>query len=139
MDTLTQDERSRLMARVKSKNTKPERVIRSMLHRLGFRFRLHRRDLPGTPDIVLPRHRTAIQVRGCFWHGHSKPGCPGARIPKSRVEFWTTKIQGNAERDKRSDAALRKAGWRVVVLWECELKNLARLERRLLRVLEKSA
>ncbi len=100
---------------------------------MGLRFRLHRRDLPGSPDIVLPRHGAVVFVHGCYWHGHRKRGCSGGRLPKSNVEFWTAKIRGNAERDGRKVAALRRTGWRVLTVWECELRNAEGLERRLRR------
>lgn len=111
-------DRSRLMARVRQKNSGPELLVRSILHRAGFRFRLHRRDLPGTPDIVLPRHRVAIFVHGCFWHRH--PGCSRATTPKTRVDFWKAKFDRNVERDAAACAALREGGWTPVVIWECQ-------------------
>ena len=119
------------MAAIRSANTKPEMRVRSALHGMGFRFRLHRKDLPGKPDIVLPKHRTAVFVHGCFWHCHS---CRYGRVqPATRAEFWAAKRAGNVARDKANAAALRRLGWRVVVLWECEVKTdeaaRARLER----------
>ncbi|HEX4737151.1 MAG TPA: DNA mismatch endonuclease Vsr [Allosphingosinicella sp.] len=117
-----------LMARFKGKNTKPELLVRRLLHRLGLRFRLHRRDLPGTPDIVLPGRRLVIFVHGCFWHHHE--GCPTARIPVSRSDFWRAKFQYNRERDERNSKALEALGWRVVRIWECEARG-AGLEQRL--------
>lgn len=106
------------MARFKGKNTKPELLVRRALHAGGLRFRVHRRDLPGTPDIVLPRHRIAIFVHGCFWHHHS--GCPVGKLPKSRPEFWREKFRRNRERDAANQSALEEAGWRVETIWECE-------------------
>lgn len=112
-------ERSALMARVGQKDTKPELVVRRALHRLGFRFRLHRRDLPGRPDIVLPKYRTAIFVHGCFWHRH--PGCRRTTTPKTRTAFWRGKFEANILRDRKATEALEAAGWKVIVVWECEV------------------
>ena len=108
-----------MMSGIRGKNTKPEMVVRRFLHRMGFRFRLHRRDLPGRPDIVLPRYRTVVEVRGCFWHRHD--GCPFAYTPKSNREFWETKLNGNRDRDRRNLRELRELGWRAIEIWECEL------------------
>jgi DNA mismatch endonuclease (patch repair protein) len=110
--------RSALMRRVSTKGSKPEMRVRRALHALGFRFRLHRRDLPGSPDIVLPRHRSVIFVHGCFWHRH--PGCRQTTTPKTRAAFWQAKFDANQARDARVEEALRRAGWRVHVIWECE-------------------
>jgi DNA mismatch endonuclease (patch repair protein) len=120
MDTISKEARSALMARIRSKNTKPERVVRSILHRLGFRFRLHRKDLPGKPDIVLPRHRKIIFIHGCFWHGHS---CALASKPKSNQDYWREKIKNNRLRDHRVRRELIKQGWSVLELWECEIRK----------------
>lgn len=109
------------MAGIRGRNTGPERLVRSLLHRAGFRFRLHRRDLPGSPDIVLPRHRAVVFVHGCFWHAH--PGCPLAKEPTSNAEFWHRKLLANRERDARAVEALLAAGWRVLVVWECGLRG----------------
>lgn len=109
------------MRAITKKNTKPEIRVRRRLHALGFRFRLHRRDLPGTPDIVLPRHRVVIQVHGCFWHQH--PGCRHATTPRTRQDYWLPKLERNVARDRAAAAALEALGWRVLVLWECELGN----------------
>ena len=127
-DPLTPNQRSALMARIRSKDTQPELVVRRLVWSLGFRYRLHQRDLPGRPDIVLRRHRKAIFVHGCFWHAHK--GCPRATVPKTRRDFWTAKFQGNRRRDAASLRALRRDGWKVLVLWECELKDRARLSER---------
>ena len=121
--------RSRIMAAVRQKNTTPETIVRQVLHRLGLRFRLHRKGLPGTPDIVLARHRTVIFVHGCFWHRHQD--CRKASTPKTRVDFWQEKFDRNVERDARNEQALLDAGWRVLVVWECETKDVARLTGRL--------
>lgn len=123
-------ERSRNMAAIRGKNTKPEMAVRSMLHRLGLRFSLHRKNLPGSPDVVLPRHRTAVFVHGCYWHRHK--GCRFAFTPKSRIEFWQTKFDGNVERDRRKSAELEADGWRVIVVWECELREPEALRQRLI-------
>ena len=109
------------MSHIRSKDTKPEKRLRSLLHRLGFRFRLHRKDLPGTPDIVLPKYRTVIFVHGCFWHQH--PGCKKATLPRSNVEFWKNKLEKNIERDKEVEKKLIETGWNVIVIWECEIKK----------------
>lgn len=113
--------KSAAMRRIATKGTEPELLLRRALHALGFRFRLHRRDLPGSPDIVLPRYQAAIFVHGCFWHQHK--GCKRASIPKTRAEFWATKLQGNVARDTRVEQELTDAGWRVIVAWECEIKS----------------
>lgn len=128
MDRLSPDRRSWLMAQIRSSNTKPELAVRSLLHRLGYRFRLHHRDLPGTPDIVLKRWMTVIFVHGCFWHGHR---CKRERMPKSRLDYWQPKIEANRLRDRRKRRALRALGWRVIEVWECELKHPEKLARKL--------
>jgi DNA mismatch endonuclease (patch repair protein) len=119
VDIVDRATRSRMMAGIKGRDTKPERVVRSQLHRAGFRFRLHRRDLPGSPDIVLPRWNAVIFVHGCFWHRH--PGCSKASTPRTRARFWNAKFAGNIERDRRNLLALRRLGWRVKVVWECSI------------------
>ena len=120
MDNLTQADRSRTMSRVRSTNTKPEIVVRRILHGLGLRFRLHRADLPGKPDIVLTRHRTIVLVHGCFWHGHE---CPLFKWPATRAEFWHDKIKKNRENDRRAIDSLLTEGWRVCVVWECSVRG----------------
>lgn len=130
--TATSPLRSRIMRAIAKKNTRPELAVRRTLHALGLRFRLHRSDLPGTPDVVLPRHKMAIQVHGCFWHQH--PGCRHAKQPRSRPDYWLPKLARNTERDVQSKAALKAAGWRVLVIWECETKNLEKLRLRFGRV-----
>ena len=119
-DSLTKEQRSRVMARVKNKHTRPELQVRRLLHRMGYRFRLHRRDLPGAPDIVLPRYRTAIFVHGCFWHGHD---CPRGRRPQTQTDFWDAKLNANIKRDQANREALEKNGWKVLTVWECNLKQ----------------
>lgn len=111
--------RSRNMAAIKGKDTKPEMLVRRALHRAGFRYRLHVRELPGRPDIVLPKYRLVIFVHGCFWHHHR---CPAFVWPKTRAAFWREKIEGNAKRDRKVRAALRASGWTPIVVWECELE-----------------
>jgi len=125
-DNLTPGERSEIMSRVRGRDTRPELLVRSMLHRMGYRFTVHgpkNRSLPGRPDIVLPKHRAVVFVHGCFWHAH--PNCPDHRIPKSRVDFWKAKIEGNRARDERNEAALHELGWNVIVVWTCRLKSNA--------------
>lgn len=112
--------RSRMMSGIKGRNTKPERLVRSYLHAAGFRFRLHRKDLPGCPDIVLPRYRAIIFVHGCFWHRHE--GCYLASFPATRVDFWESKFAANVERDRRNETTLAEAGWRVIIIWECQIR-----------------
>ena len=121
VDTLTREKRSWNMSRITGRNTKPEILLRSLLHREGFRFRLHDKRLPGKPDIVLPRHRTVIFVNGCFWHRHNN--CEYAYTPKSRQEFWLNKFQGTIQRDQEKQKMLADLGWQVLVVWECELKR----------------
>ena len=125
-DVMTQEQRSRCMAAIKGKDTKPEMIVRKYLFSCGLRFRVQVRKLPGTPDIVLPKYKTVIFVNGCFWHGHE--GCKYFRLPKSNVEFWEEKIERNIERDKESMQALFDLGWKVVRVWECELRNKANRE-----------
>jgi DNA mismatch endonuclease Vsr len=121
------------MAAIRSKGTKPEMAIRSIAHRLGYRFRLHRRDLPGKPDLVFPARRKVVFVNGCFWHQHSR--CRFAARPATRPEFWAAKLDGNRERDRRVRRALRNAGWEVLVIWECQLRDPAAVTVRLMRFL----
>ena len=120
-DTLTPEERSERMSRIRSRDTKPELALRSALHRMGFRFRVNARLLPGKPDIVLPKYRAVILVHGCFWHRHE--GCKIASTPKSNTEFWEEKFARNVERDRSTVKQLAQLGWEVIVAWECELRN----------------
>lgn len=129
MDTRTPEQRRRIMQAVKSKNTKPELVVRRLLHRMGYRYRLHRKDLPGRPDIALISHRKAIFVHGCFWHGHE---CRKGRLPKSRLDYWKPKLERNKERDREKSRALESQGWAVLVIWQCEMIDLDALMSRLL-------
>lgn len=121
VDNISKEERSATMAKVRSKNTKPEMIVRSMMFRMGYRFRVCQSCLPGKPDIVLKKYKSVIFVHGCFWHGHDN--CKNARIPKSNVEFWTTKIKRNKERFAEVKRELELMGWKVLVIWECELKK----------------
>jgi len=120
VDKLTKEKRSWNMSRIKGKDTKPEKAVRSLLHYLGYRFRLQRKDLPGKPDIVLPKYRTVVFVHGCFWHSH---GCKDSGIPKTNSEFWHEKLAKNKLRDGKNSLKLRELGWSVLVVWECELKD----------------
>lgn len=129
MDRLTPERRSSLMSRVKSKNTKPELAVRRLVFAMGFRYRLHDKRLPGKPDMVFPRMRKIVLVNGCFWHWHE--GCRFARLPKSRTEFWAAKLARNRQRDAENLAQLEAAGWRVLTVWQCELKDLNELAERL--------
>ena len=129
MDTLSPRERSARMALIRGKNTKPELVVRRLVHSLGYRYRLHRRDLPGTPDLVFPSRGKEIFVHGCFWHRHRAASCPLARLPKSRPEFWTSKLEANAKRDTRSVRELRRMGWQVMTIWECQLRGARLVDR----------
>lgn len=139
MDVVDAAKRSRMMAGIKSKNTGPEMIVRKYLHAQGFRYRLHPRKLPGSPDVVLPKHRVVIFIHGCFWHRHRS--CKLATNPSSNVERWTMKFQGNVERDARNAAALRALGWTVIVVWECELRSAAveRLGRLVTEILSEAA
>ncbi|MGH9414868.1 MAG: very short patch repair endonuclease [Terriglobales bacterium] len=128
MDTISKRARSRNMARIRSVDTQPELAVRRAAHRAGHRFRLHRRDLPGCPDLVFPRLRTVIFVHGCFWHSHSR--CADGRLPRSRQEYWVPKLAGNQRRDARSARQLRALGWRVHVIWACQAEDPVRLAHR---------
>jgi len=132
MDKLSSSERSSLMAKVRTSNTQPERRVRQIAHALGLRFRLHRRDLPGTPDIVFPKFQTAIFVHGCFWHQH--PGCKRATMPQTCIEFWQKKLDRNVQRDRSTIETLEKAGWHPEIIWECETKNPSHIQERLEKI-----
>ena len=136
MDFLSPAERSRVMARVKSKDTTPEIVVRRLLHSMGFRFRLHTRNLPGTPDIVLPRHRKVVFVNGCFWHRHK--GCKRASMPKSNVPFWRSKLRKNVRRQSLDIGELERMGWKVKIVWECDTRDPGALSRDLGQFLHRS-
>jgi DNA mismatch endonuclease Vsr len=128
--------RRRNLAAVAGKDTRPELRVRRLLHQLGYRFRLHRRDLPGTPDIVLAGRRKIVEVRGCFWHRHPDPACRNAVLPNVRADWWAAKLARNVTRDEQNLIALQDAGWSVLVLWECEIKYAASLAIRLRSFLE---
>ena len=128
-DVYDQAQRSKVMRSVRSENTKPEVIVRQMLHALGYRFRLHRQDLPGKPDIVLPKHRKIILVHGCFWHQH--PGCKDADRPQSNVEYWNGKLDRNVRRDQEHMAALAASSWQMLIVWTCETRNKEQLRRKL--------
>jgi len=134
VDTLTPEERSERMSRIRSKGMRPEMFVRKLVFALGYRYRLHARDLPGCPDLVFRPRRKVIFVHGCFWHHHLH--CPIGRMPKSRLDFWKPKLEGNHERDEKNNKALRREGWKVLTIWECELKSTGRLETRLRRFLD---
>lgn len=127
VDNLTPAQRSERMARVRGKDTKPELIVRRLVHGMGFRYRLYYKGLPGRPDLVFPRRRKAIFVHGCFWHRHDDPACRLSRLPKSRIGFWLPKLEANHLRDIRNLATLNAAGWSTLVVWECELKHKEQL------------
>ena len=129
VDIVDKRRRSEIMSRIRSQDTAPELIVRRIAHRLGFRFRLHRKTLPGSPDLVFPKHRLAVFVNGCFWHRHE--GCSNCTTPKTRPEFWERKFHGNVERDHRNCERLAQLGWRTLVIWECEIENPDRLGRTL--------
>ena len=131
-DTVTPEQRSRVMASVRAFDTSPELVVRSMLHRMGFRFRVHRRDLPGRPDICFPKYKKVVFVHGCFWHGHR---CAQGKRPASNQDYWNKKLDLNERRDEAAIRRLRKQGWRSLIVWECQLKS-PKLQSRLRRFLE---
>ncbi|MCK7579175.1 MAG: very short patch repair endonuclease [Chromatiales bacterium] len=134
MDILAPEQRSSLMSLIRGKDTGPEMKVRRMAHALGFRFRLHRRDLPGTPDLVFPSHRKVILVHGCYWHRHE--GCRYAYSPKSNTKFWQAKFEANVARDRSVASALDALGWNVLVIWECETQNADTLRARLVEFLK---
>lgn len=123
------------MGRVRGTDTKPEMVVRRAVHAMGYRYRLHRRDLPGRPDLVFPGRKKVLFVHGCFWHRHPDPQCPLARMPKSRLDFWQPKLEGNRGRDLRNQQKLEELGWEVMVVWECQLRELEALKARIRRFL----
>lgn len=134
-DIVTQETRSKMMAAVRSKNTKPEKKVRSVLHSLGYRFRIHCKDLPGNPDIVLPKYKKIIFVNGCFWHQH--PNCQKSKRPTTRRAFWDTKLDETIKRDKRNLKKLAYMGWSTHIIWECQIKSDANLENILLKIFAK--
>jgi DNA mismatch endonuclease, patch repair protein len=134
VDTLSPRERSKRMALVRGKNTRPELAVRKLVFSLGYRYRLHARDLPGNPDMVFRNRRKVVFIHGCFWHRHA--ACALARLPKSRLDFWLPKLEGNKERDKRNKRTLVRDGWKVLTIWECQLSNMGRLEQKIRRFLD---
>ena len=134
-DVFTKSKRSEVMSRIKGCNTKPELAVRSLLHRMGYRFRLHKADLPGKPDIVLSRFKTVIFVHGCFWHRHKD--CRFAYTPKSRTDFWLKKLESNVTRDIQVKTDLELLGWRVITVWECELRDIHQLSIKIVAELER--
>lgn len=133
-DMVSPERRSRIMARIGPKDTKPEMTVRRLVHAMGYRYRLHRRDLPGTPDLVFPSRGKVIFVHGCFWHRHQY--CGRASLPKSNRDFWLRKLEGNAERDSQNQQRLAELGWDALVLWECEVQERVALKERVVRFLE---
>ncbi|MEQ8830604.1 MAG: DNA mismatch endonuclease Vsr [Alphaproteobacteria bacterium] len=131
MDILTPEQRSERMSRVRGRDTKPEMLVRRLTHSMGYRYRLHRRGLPGSPDLVFPSRMKVIFVHGCFWHQHLDPGCKLARLPKSKLDFWGPKLETNRERDERKLVRLAELGWDVLVIWECQTKNREELQARI--------
>lgn len=131
MDKISRARRSENMRRIRSKGMKPELVVRSLIHGMGYRFRLHARELPGKPDVVRRRQKQAIFVHGCFWHLHPKVTCLDARLPRSNTDYWHAKLRKNVARDRAAIAQLKKQGWRVLVIWECDTKDAAKLATRL--------
>lgn len=138
MDTVTKRQRSKNMAAIKSADTKPEMIVRKLLFREGFRYRLHYRRLPGIPDIVLPRYKTVILVHGCFWHQHR--GCKYSTRPSSNIDYWNPKLKGNVERDRKNIRELKKRGWRIAVIWQCQVeKDIDKVREKMLAALLKRA
>jgi len=131
VDTLNRFERSERMSRVRSKDTRPEMTVRRIVHRLGYRYRLHGKGLPGKPDLVFASRHKVIFVHGCFWHRHGDSACKLARLPKSRLDFWLPKLEANKARDAKTRRLLELSGWKNLVIWECELKKLLPLERKI--------
>ena len=138
-DTLTPSERSKRMSLVRGKDTKPELTVRRLVHSSGFYYRLHGKGLPGKPDLVFAGRHKVIFVHGCFWHRHPKRSCPLARLPKSRLDFWQPKLERNRMRDKQKQAKLRRLGWRVLVVWECELSDPNKIKSKVIEFLNRDA
>jgi len=134
-DKLTPERRSKNMGNIRSKDTTPEMIVRKLTHSLGYRFRLHRKDLPGKPDLVFPSKKKIIFVHGCFWHQHDDPNCKISRLPKSRIDYWVPKLQKNVERDKEHQKVLASQGWTVLVIWECEVRDTDKLAKKICKFL----
>ncbi len=136
-DSVSPERRSENMRRIRNKDMKPEMLVRQFVHAMGYRFRLHRRDLPGSPDLVLPRHRKIILVHGCFWHGHGDSNCAdGRRLPKTNLDYWIPKLTKNKERDQANIARLHDLGWETMIVWECEIRRLEDVRARLRSFIE---
>lgn len=133
-DVFTAEKRSQIMSHIRGYDTKPELLVRSIVHRLGYRFRLHVEDLPGSPDIVLPKHKKVIFIHGCFWHGHK--GCKRSQRPSTNVIFWQDKLDKNVDRDKRTQKELRRLGWRYLIIWQCEIGRPGRIKRKIKQFLQ---
>lgn len=136
VDKFRREERSRIMSRIKGYDTAPEKIVRSLLHEMGYRFRLHSEKLPGTPDIVLPRHRKVIYVHGCFWHGHK--GCPRSKRPTTNINFWNRKIESNIKRDKKVRIQVKTLDWKSLVIWQCQIDSKTLLAKKLRKFLTES-
>jgi len=134
MDNVTPTRRSEIMGRVRARDTKPEMIVRRAVHAMGYRYRLHAKDLPGKPDLVFRSRKKVLFVHGCFWHRH--PGCALARLPKSRQDFWTPKLNANRQRDVKSERSLKDAGWGVLTIWECELDGTDKLKNKIKEFLD---
>ncbi len=135
-DTLTREERSERMSRVRGKDTKPEMLVRRLVHGMGYRYRLHRRDLPGIPDLVFSSRKKVIFIHGCFWHRHGDPNCKLARLPKSRLDFWLPKLEGNRQRDREKQDKIHSLKWKILVVWECEISDKEQLRNKINSFLE---
>lgn len=131
VDTLSTEQRSAQMAKIRAKDTKPEMIVRRLVHAMGYRYRLHRNDIPGHPDLTFSSRRKVVFVHGCFWHRHADSRCKLARMPKSRLDYWQPKMDANVARDQRIEHELRESGWVVLTIWECELKDRAALQLKL--------
>lgn len=138
MDRLSPQQRSENMRRIQSKGMKPELIVRQLVHKMGYRYRLHAKNLPGKPDLVFRARRKAIFVHGCFWHAHDAPTCPDRRTVKSNTGYWNPKLMRNRERDAQHVSALARDGWNVLTIWECDLKDVAEVKRRIRRFLDKA-
>ncbi len=136
MDTIDSKARSENMRAIKSKNMNPEMKVRKLVHSLGYRYRLHKKSLPGTPDLVFASRQKAIFVHGCFWHQHNAKKCKITRLPKSNLSYWKRKLDANVKRDKKNILRLRRKGWKVMVIWECQIRDLDRIEKRIQAFLE---
>lgn len=135
-DTLTRRQRSERMGRIRGKDTKPEMRVRKLVHSMGYRYRLHRKDLPGNPDLVFPARRKAIFIHGCFWHRHPSARCRLARLPKSRLDFWFPKLEENHRRDKRNLSKLKALGWAAMTIWECQIGKNEVISKKIRKFLE---